>query len=302
MGSNAEERAAVFQTLSQAVIDITGTHMLQERRLRRSLEARLSIAATENPLGLDIDPGDLQAIEQLFSASPPRLSRYREAQLRELAFWRWVAFEGYGNRDPRLFPFHQQHLMLSTFYRTGWSRSEFHQSRLIELGCGPLGMIEFLPGRERVAFDPLNPAYARLFAHCRNENIRYESDRQVLADLPGGFDLAICHNVIDHTDDPAWWFDTLFNKLSPGGRFLIQVNLSRSDVPQDEEHRRMHPSPFSEARIRSWLRAKSSRHFVHLETEPSGEGEFYCLAWGSKDSDEPVWYENEFAKTVDPEV
>jgi len=154
-------------------------------------------------------------------------------------------------------------------------------------------MIEYLPGGKKVAFDPLNEHYSNLFMNYRTPSTQYIHDKADVTNVTDGFDLAICHNVIDHTDDPAWWFDTLFTKLKLGGDFIFQVNLSRKGVPQPEEHARMHPSPFASAQIMSWLRSKSDS-FEHSESEEmSTDGEYYFLAWGKKTHDVPITYVNE---------
>lgn len=292
MSANLSEKVEFFVALSRWAIDYGG----QMLRARATAEpgGPGKLVRSINPLGNDLDPKELQEIERMFAGELVGITPYREAQLRELAFWRWVAFEGYNNLAPQFFPLHQEHAMVSTFYRTGWSRTEFLQSRVLELGCGPLGMIEYISAFERVAFDPLNAQYDRLFSRCRSHDITYLSERADLANLREGVDLAICHNVIDHTEDPDWWFDELFRKLRLDGRFLFQVNVSEPGLPQSEEHRRMHPSPFLYEQIMEWLRAKSDKFDHFLEETPTPEGERYFLAWGVKSRDEGVHYVNHF--------
>jgi SAM-dependent methyltransferase len=229
-------------------------------------------------------------IEQVLRGGRHGLSAWREAQVRELAFWRWTALHGYAGRHPLLFPLFQEHLMVSTFYRTGWTMAEFHDAAVVELGCGPLGMIEYLPAARRLAFDPLNDKFDRLFAEFRQAGIEYVSDPEWFRQDETRFDLGICHNVIDHTDEPAAWFDTLFAKIRDGGRFIFQVNLSEPGTPQSEEHRHMHPSPLAFPQVIGWLQCKSA-DFAHSRDEsPSADGEFYFLSWGTKTRDERVVY------------
>ena len=64
----------------------------------------------QNYLGHDLDP-DL--VVRLSTALAPgadntRLTEYELAQLHELSFWRWVAFEGYNCAAPRTFPWSQR--------------------------------------------------------------------------------------------------------------------------------------------------------------------------------------------------
>lgn len=245
-----------------------------------------------NRLGDDIDGDTLSDIEKLFAGKLGPVSAWREAQLRELAFWRWVAFEGYQNLIPDLFPLYQEHFMVSTYFRTGWSLQRFSRQAIFELGCGPLGMIEYIPGRRRVAFDPLNAHYSRLFAKCRSRDIQYCSRKEELASLSDKFEFVVCHNVIDHTDDPAWWFNTLFDMLKQDGDFLFQVNLTRREVPQSSEHMKMHPSPITREQILEWLAAQSTKFDYYEDKAPSADGEFYFMAWGKKTQSASVNYSN----------
>jgi SAM-dependent methyltransferase len=277
--------------LLRRVLEQSSTALKMERNaaLARSLPG-LGARRKRNHLGDDLDAGELQEIENVLAGRREGIDAYREAQLRELAFWRWVAFEGYAGMDPRLFPASQERLMVGTFYRTGWTLAEFATAGVFELGCGPLGMIEYIPAARRVAFDPLNPFYARLFARHRSPTVTYIAARPELESLPGDFDLAICHNVIDHTDDPAYWFDGLFARLPMGGRFIFQVNLSRSGVAQPEEHRRMHPAPFDRAQMLRWLEAKSDDFRFDEGETATADGEFPFLAFGRKTRDGRVSY------------
>ncbi len=293
MASADGERAYYFQDLSRRVIG---------QAARLCTAARDSGAASQsarNPCGDDLDQADLDLIEAVSAGSCEGLSAWQEAQARELAFWRWVAFRGYDGKDPVMFPLHQEHLMVSTFYRTGWRMAEFRDGAILELGCGPLGMIEYLPGARRVAFDPLNDKYSRLFGNFRSRAIEYVSDRRQLLGDQTSFDLALCHNVLDHTDDPAEWFNDLFSKLATGGRFIFQVNLSKPDMPQAAEHRRMHPSPLTFEQVMGWLAAKSERFDHWCATEANRDNEFYFLSWGSKTRDEPVAYNRPSIENAD---
>ena len=231
---------------------------------------------TECFSGDDLDPEQVDLIEAVVKDRAGALPAWRRAQVRELGFWRWTAFNGYAGRDPRSLPLHQEHLMVSTFYRTGWTMAEFGDAVVVEIGCGPLGMVEFLPGGERYGFDPLNDAYQRLFSRFRVRGVSYLND---LAQL------------LDHTADPALLFNTMFAKTKPGGRFILQVNLTRPDVPRSPEHREMHPSPMTQRQIAAWLGAKSDDFQHHCETEATADGEFYSLAWGTKARDETVSYD-----------
>jgi len=132
------ERAYYFQDLSS-------------RAIARAAELSAGCGAPgeggevpSNPCGDDLGQSDLDLIEAVKAGRCAALSPWQDAQIREMLFWRSVAFCGYRGK-PQMFPLHQELLMASTFYRTGWRMAEFRYAAVVELGCGPLGMIEYLP-------------------------------------------------------------------------------------------------------------------------------------------------------------
>ena len=209
------------------------------------------------------------------------LSAYEVAQLNELGFWRWVAFEGYNGKDPRTFPWSMRVFMTGMFLKTGWPLDGFASA--VEIGCGPLGMIEFLPVARRVGFDPLNEHYSRLFSKARGSGVEYVSDLDALCQASAGsFDLGICFNVLDHAADARLLFDAFASLIKPGGRFLFQINTVRAGDPRPTEHAKMHPSPLTVEQVREWLASLGTAEGEDLAAEPSAENEYFYVAWGRK--------------------
>src|SRR5207244_5958449 len=85
-----------------------------------------------------------------------------------------------------------------------------------------------------------------------------------------------------------------------GGRFILQVNLSRPELPQSVEHRRMHPSPLTLEQVMAWLGAKSEQFQHFVESAPNRDNEVYFLSWGYKMRDEPVAYRRPSIAQIDP--
>lgn len=241
----------------------------------------------KNYLGEDIDPETLSLIDRLEHrpASVSCLSPFQVAQLKELAFWRWVAYEGYMGNDPRSFPWFQRLFMTGIFLQTGWNMDELHNANVVEIGCGPLGMIEYLPGKRKVAYDPLNEHYSKLFRNARNPDIEYTVDFSGLLRAGcGTFDLGICFNVLDHTTEPRALFDSFMDLIKPGGRFLFEVNTVKEGEPQTETHRKMHPSPFTAEKIGAWLDEYGRGYQKTHADQPSPENEYFFMAWGYKNT------------------
>ncbi len=105
----------------------------------------------------------------------------------------------------------------------------------------------------------------------------------MLENQRGTFDLGICYNVIDHTDDPRSILDDYFSLIRDGGAFLFEVNLIDPANPPSEMHQEMHPSSFSEEKIRAWLDEYSDDYESHVSEEPTvDDNEFPFMAWGTK--------------------
>ena len=108
---------------------------------------------------------------------------------------------------------------------------------VLELGIGPLGIgwSALTPTKRAVGVDPL----ARLAISTGHENVdRFVTDLQTRTDflqadattrLPldeASFDLVVCDNVVDHTQDPRAAILAEGRRLvRSGGRLLFSVNV-----------------------------------------------------------------------------
>ena len=242
---------------------------------------------TNPSIGYDLDQPVLTKMAELLAGNYIATNPQEEAQLRELAFWSWVAFKGYAGKPPDFFREHQKKLMLGCYGKTGWPIDQFQNGSVFELGCGPLGMIEFIPGVQLYAYDPLNDEYGRLFAKLRSGHINYFSDSNKLAAIPE-VDFGICFNVLDHTEDARRWFVTFFERIKHGGAFLLSVNTVREDLERTEEHKKMHPSPLNVNTVLHWLSEVSADYDHWISEAPSPDNEFFFIAWGRKKKESGV--------------
>ena len=198
-------------------------------------------------MAIDLDPGDLDLIEAVFAGRCEGLSPWQEAQARELAFWRWVAFHGYDGKDPLMFPLFQRALHgFDLFYRTGWAMAEFRAAAILELGCGPLGMIEYVPGARRVAFDPLNDGYGRLFGNFRSRGVNpdYISVPRLLLEETGAVRPGNLSQRARSCRRPGRMVQRSLRQAGKtGGRLSFQVNLSNPGRPCNQ--RASPPAPLA---------------------------------------------------------
>jgi SAM-dependent methyltransferase len=143
-------------------------------------------------------------------------SRWHEAQAHELDFWRgWRDLAPY--RGVQLDEYWQ-----SEIAKFGLDSAFFAGRRVLDVGCGPVGLIHFLPqAAERVRLDPL--------LHVYNEKLPFPGLSITAAgeQLPlahRSVDIAICFNALDHMRDPAAALAEIARVLRPGGTLLLMIH------------------------------------------------------------------------------
>ena len=116
--------------------------------------------------------------------------RWRRAQAYELGFWK---------RYEDSLPDHGGALLPHVGFVASAGLEGKH---VLEVGCGPMGVIYFVPGAVRVGIDPLAGDYSRHF----NMNPRgvqlVTSMGEYLPLSSASFDVVVIGNVLDHVDDP----------------------------------------------------------------------------------------------------
>lgn len=240
-----------------------------------------SVGGVQPETGIDIPPKKIIDVTEVLTSNQVNWTPWEEAQLRELGFWRWVAFNGYESQRPKDFIKHQKKFMLKSFSKTNWDQREFKRGVIVEIGCGPLGMLEFLNAKTRIGIDPLNRYYSMLFGKLRSKRTIYI---ETLGEFPEDIraDLAICFNVIDHTDNPEFHVSELFRLLRPQGKFIIEVNCHKEGFEGTAEHAKMHPSPLNSEEVQALVQQFGKIHGSELATEPTADQEFPYLIWGEK--------------------
>lgn len=134
---------------------------------------------------------------------------------------------------------------LYTWLRTDWRRYirhlmidefAFAGARVLDIGCGPLGLAASFVAAEVIGVDPLAAEYAKLGYRttlidcypCRAENIKglFED---------GSVDVVISVNAIDHVDDFEAVASEIQRVLAPGGIVRIEAHYhaARETEPQE---------------------------------------------------------------------
>ena len=100
-------------------------------------------------------------------------------------------------------------------------------ARVIEVGSGPVGIVGFLAGAERVVVDPLEPYYRTnpTLAALRDRAVEYRAGSvEALPCESRHYDLAIMENCIDHVRDVSAAMRELKRVLTATGTLYITVN------------------------------------------------------------------------------
>jgi ubiquinone/menaquinone biosynthesis C-methylase UbiE len=100
--------------------------------------------------------------------------------------------------------------------------------KVLEIGSGPIGIVNFLEWGERYAIDPLESFYRQQpsLVKLRNPGATYLSgsgERLPLNDASCA--LVIIDNVIDHTYEPDKIIQEISRVLEPSGRLYLSVNV-----------------------------------------------------------------------------
>ncbi len=144
--------------------------------------------------------------------------RWQASQRLELDFWKhWTKAAPYQNLDiPKYWA--------EELARFGCGRELFTGRRVLDIGCGPYGLIHFLDNAAgRVRIDPLLPQYeSRMTLSGPQLSIAALGERLPLAS--SSIDIAICFNALDHMRDPAAALDEIQRVLRPGGTLLLMIH------------------------------------------------------------------------------
>jgi ubiquinone/menaquinone biosynthesis C-methylase UbiE len=98
----------------------------------------------------------------------------------------------------------------------------FQGRRVLDVGCGPVGLIHFLPqAAERVRLDPLLHMYEEKLP-LPGWSMAAAGEQLPLADR--SMDIAICFNALDHMRDPAAALAEIARVLRPGGTLLLMIH------------------------------------------------------------------------------
>ncbi len=100
--------------------------------------------------------------------------------------------------------------------------------RVLEIGSGPIGIVNFLIYGELFAIDPLEDFYKKrsTLTKLRKPEVTYLKGSGELLPFPDGFfSIVIIDNVIDHTHMPGKILQEILRVLDKDGLLYLAVNI-----------------------------------------------------------------------------
>jgi SAM-dependent methyltransferase len=207
---------------------------------------------------------------------PAQAARWEKAQKYERSFWSAQADRLHGETskfqwyEERAFKVWEQAKVFLPQDGPIWA---------LEIGPGPLGLINFLDADERYALDPLEDYY-RTEPHLvslRDKRVKYHKGTgEDVSRLNKIFSFIIIDNVLDHVQNPGKVLKEIHDNLVPGGIMFISINIYTRfgsmlrDLIERWEVDKGHPFNFSEPSI-TVLIEQTGFHILLAEMEDYGQ-------------------------------
>ena len=184
-----------------------------------------------------------------------RYMRWKRAQRHEVEFWRGIRNCGYEGKSFEEWKILNEKNKLAVLERLGLPPSFYHDKVVVEIGCGPRGVIAFLQAKERIGIEPAINEYRKYFGDLMDPAIRFLACGAESIPLPDRYaDVIFCWNCLDHTKDPKQVLGEARRVLRLSGLMSFQVSLGVPSHQQSAAHQELHPWTFEEAELLSLLR------------------------------------------------
>jgi len=150
----------------------------------------------------------------------------------------------------------------------------FPDSVVVDIGCGPVGIISVVEAREKVGIDPLMDEYKKIFD--MEPDVKYINAKGEEIPFPDNYaDVVFCVNVLNHVQDPDKVLSEIARILKPEGKLYFDVHDNALSVG--------HPHLFTRESVYSLL----SKHFqieknIERNEIPVITYEIYCADCGVK--------------------
>jgi len=135
--------------------------------------------------------------------------------------------------------------------------------KVVELGCGPIGIISYLKWGKRYAVDPLEQFYAsnEVLTKLRDPEVAYiKGTGENLPFENAQFELAILDNVIDHVHEADRVLKEVRRVIDENGKLYLAVNIHTTwggmlhAILSKTRIDKGHPYTFTLSSIRSFIK------------------------------------------------
>jgi SAM-dependent methyltransferase len=168
----------------------------------------------------------------LTESGPVRITRARwlKAQEYERAFWEQLGDEIAAGTTTQLDWYKWRASQLESFLaRVG--NATVTTGRVLQIGSGPIGVVNFLEWGDRYAIDPLEPFYRErpeLIKLRKGGAIYLTGSGERLPMADSSVALVILDNVMDYAYSPDKIVEEIYRVLQPAGQLYVCVNVHTS--------------------------------------------------------------------------
>jgi len=148
----------------------------------------------------------------------------RPKQIKELNFWlniRKNRWRGFTPEEWRIAHIHFKQYSLMYINR---NIGDLENKVVVEVGCGPAGIIPYLKNTTAIGVDPLIDEYKKMW-NLSNDKVKYICSEIETFKTDIQADVVICWNVLDHVSDIELATKKLFDMLKPDGELWFMINL-----------------------------------------------------------------------------
>lgn len=193
---------------------------------------------------------------------------WKDSQKNERWFWQTMLDQGNPDQKHRNWYYQSNMEGECSFISDFLKSTNMADKTVIDLGSGPEGFCHAIPGKIRIAVDPLMNSYRQLgFKVDANGVLAINAKAEDLGNLfQDSIDVIFCLNSIDHHQDPALVMDNIFDALKRGGSALLLTDL-RPESLLDAYHK----LPLTEELMNEWatrFQVKFTKVFKHGPGNP----------------------------------
>ncbi len=148
-------------------------------------------------------------------------------QIQELNFWLNIRKNGWRGFAPREWRVAHIHFKQYSLMYINRSISDLENKVVIEIGCGPAGIIPYLNNAIGIGVDPLIDEYKKMW-DLSSDKVKYVCSEIETFKTYIQANVVICWNVLDRVSDIEIATKKLFDILKPDGELWFMINLDDS--------------------------------------------------------------------------